>query len=66
MRCLSLLSILLLIGPLSFSKEPTIQDKIIAAAEAYLGEPYVFGGRDGRPGCRQGRKRVRCPEGIDC
>ena len=66
MRWLSVVSVLLLTGSVSFSKDPTIQDKIIAAAEAYLGEPYVFGGRDGRPGCRQGRKRVRCPEGIDC
>ncbi len=40
----------------------TAQDRIVAAAEAYLGKPYVFGGRDGRPGC--GRRR--CNQGIDC
>ena len=36
-------------------------DRIVTAAEAYLGKPYVFGGRNGRRGCRG-----RCPEGIDC
>jgi len=36
------------------------------AAETYLGQPYVFGGRAGRPGCREGKRRVRCPGGIDC
>ncbi len=44
----------------------TVQDRIVKAAEKYLGEPYVFGGRDGRTGCRRAGKRVRCPEGIDC
>jgi len=45
---------------------PSIQDRIITEAEKYLGRRYVFGGRDGRRGCRQGGKRVRCPRGIDC
>jgi len=66
MRWLSPILALLLVAPVSFSKDPTVQDKIIAAAESYLNEPYVFGGRDGRPGCRRGRQRVRCPQGIDC
>ncbi len=44
----------------------TVQDQIIAEAEKYLGREYVFGGRDGRPGCRRGGRRVRCPRGIDC
>jgi cell wall-associated NlpC family hydrolase len=58
-----------LVGATSAAQERTrksIQDRIIAAAERYLGEPYVFGGRDGRAGCRRDGKRVRCPEGIDC
>jgi cell wall-associated NlpC family hydrolase len=66
MRCLAVFSILLAACAVSSSKEPTTQDKIIAAAEAYLDEPYVFGGRDGRFGCRRGKRRVRCPGGIDC
>jgi cell wall-associated NlpC family hydrolase len=64
MRKLAL--ILLLSAVVASAKEPTIQDKIIAEAEKYLGEPYVFGGRDGRPGCRRDSKPVRCPAGIDC
>ena len=66
MRWLSPILVLLLVAPVSFSKDPTVQDKIIAAAEAYLNQPYVFGGRDGRFGCRRGQRRVRCPQGIDC
>jgi hypothetical protein len=42
---------------------PTVQDRLVAEAEKYLGKPYNFGGRDGRPGC-VGAKR--CAEGIDC
>jgi hypothetical protein len=42
---------------------PTVQDRIVAAAEQYLGKPYRFGGRDGRPGCVGA---ARCDEGIDC
>jgi len=41
----------------------TVQELIIEAAEGHLGKPYVFGGRDGRPGCKG---VARCPEGIDC
>ncbi|MBI5545257.1 MAG: C40 family peptidase [Deltaproteobacteria bacterium] len=42
---------------------PSVQDRIIAEAERYLDQPYVFGGRGGRPGC-VGKKA--CMEGIDC
>ena len=66
MKRFFLIPALLLAIPASQAQEKTAQDKIIAAAEAYLGEPYVFGGRDGRPGCRRDNKPVRCPEGIDC
>lgn len=48
---------------LSAQPAPTVQDRIVREAERHLGKPYVFGGRDGRPGC-VGRKR--CAEGIDC
>lgn len=44
----------------------TSAEQIVRAAESYLGREYVFGGRDGRPGCRDGKKRVRCAGGIDC
>lgn len=66
MKRLCLIPLLLLAFPASYAQEPTVQDKIIAEAEKYLGEPYVFGGRDGRPGCLRDGKRVRCPAGIDC
>ena len=39
---------------------------ILAAAEAYQGHPYVFGGRLGRAGCRRKGRPVRCKPGIDC
>ena len=58
--------ILLLSGAVAYAQEQTVQDKIIAEAEKYLGQPYVFGGRDGRPGCLRDGKRVRCQAGIDC
>lgn len=45
---------------------PSVQQRIIAAAESYLGRPYVFGGRAGRPGCLRAGRRVRCRPGIDC
>jgi hypothetical protein len=44
----------------------TSAEQIVRAAETYLGREYVFGGRGGRPGCRDGKKRVRCLDGIDC
>ena len=66
MKRLLLIAVLLLAIPASHAQETTVPDKIIAAAEKYLGKPYVFGGRDGRPGCRRDNKRVRCAEGIDC
>jgi len=40
--------------------------RILRAAEQYLGEPYVFGGRMGRSGCRSDGRRVACAQGIDC
>lgn len=66
MKRLLLIPFLLQAIPASRAEEPTVQDKIIAEAEKYLGEPYMFGGRDGRFGCRRGKRRVRCPQGIDC
>jgi cell wall-associated NlpC family hydrolase len=45
---------------------PTAQDRLIIAAERYLGKEWVFGGRDGRPGCLEDGRKARCPEGIDC
>lgn len=42
---------------------PSPQDRLVAAAETMLGKPYVFGGRDGRRGCRGVE---RCLEGVDC
>lgn len=57
--------------PASYPRRPPaaptpLPEQIVAVAEGYLGAPYVFGGRNGRPGCRQGRRRVRCQPGIDC
>ena len=66
MKRLFLIPLLLLVFEASYAREPTVADKIIAEAEKYLGEPYVFGGRDGRPGCRRDNKPVRCSQGIDC
>ena len=40
--------------------------KILTAAEAYEGQPYVFGGRLGRAGCRRKGQAIRCRPGIDC
>ena len=40
--------------------------KMLAAAEKYIGEPYVFGGRLERSGCRRGGRSVTCQPGIDC
>lgn len=48
------------------SAPPSRPDRIVAAAETFLGQPYVFGGRAGRSGCRSEGRRVRCQEGIDC
>jgi hypothetical protein len=55
-------------GPASPPPPPpeSVQDRIISAAEKHLGKPYVMGGRDGRQGCLDGKRRVRCPQGIDC
>lgn len=66
MKRLLIIPLLLLAFPASRAREPAVADKIISAAEKYLGAPYVFGGRDGRMGCLRGGKRVRCPDGIDC
>jgi len=44
----------------------SVGERLVVAAETYLGKPYMFGGRDGRRGCIQAGKRVRCPGGIDC
>ncbi len=44
----------------------TVGERIVRAAERHLGKGYVFGGRDGRPGCVRTGKRVRCASGIDC
>ncbi len=44
----------------------TVQDRIVSAAEKYLGKEYVFGGRDGQKRCRENGKRVACLHGIDC
>ena len=54
------------VAPASPTDESAIPTRILRAAEAYLGEPYAFGGRMGRPGCRDAGKRVACAEGIDC
>ena len=59
-------TVVVLVPSVSLAQAPTVQDRIVAAAESYLGKPYVFGGRDGRPGCRRDSKRVRCRPGIDC
>jgi len=55
-------------GPSTPPSPPTesVQDQIIRAAEKHLGKSYVMGGRDGRAGCLDGKRRVRCPQGIDC
>jgi hypothetical protein len=71
MKRLFFIPVLLLVCAASSAQEKTVQDRslqdrIISAAEKYLGQPYVFGGRDGRRGCLRGGWRVRCPEGIDC
>jgi cell wall-associated NlpC family hydrolase len=66
MKRLVLIPLLLMALPAARAQAPSLAYRIIAAAEEYLGEPYVFGGRDGRMGCLRRGKRVRCPEGIDC
>ncbi len=50
----------------SLAQAGPLQDRIIAEAERYLGKEYVFGGRDGRPGCLKQGRRVTCAQGIDC
>jgi spermidine synthase len=57
------LAALLVLSVAAAARAGPIQDDVIAAAETYLGKPYVFGGRDGRPGCRG---VARCASGIDC
>jgi hypothetical protein len=54
--------------PLVDAKKPpaSIPDRVIVAAEAYLGQEWVFGGRDGRLGCLENGKKARCPKGVDC
>jgi hypothetical protein len=52
--------------PCAIAAPSTTAERIVLAAERYLGREYVFGGRDGRNGCREGRRRVRCLDGIDC
>lgn len=59
----SLTVFLVLLASPAAAEEPRVQDRLIAAARTMLGKPYVFGGRDGRPGCR-GVKA--CAPGIDC
>jgi cell wall-associated NlpC family hydrolase len=39
---------------------------VLKAAEAYLGQPYVFGGRLRKRACRSAGQRVACAPGIDC
>lgn len=62
--------VLVVVSPLvlllALAAPPTEAERIVAAAESFLGQPYVFGGRAGRRGCRSEGKRVRCREGIDC
>ncbi|MBW2704186.1 MAG: hypothetical protein JRF33_25480 [Deltaproteobacteria bacterium] len=50
----------------SLAQAGPLQDRIIAEAERHLGKEYVFGGRDGRPGCLKQGRRVTCAQGIDC
>ena len=40
--------------------------EILNAAEQYIGQPYVFGGRLGKRGCRRKGKPIQCRPGIDC
>ena len=54
----------LLISPIADAGAPT--ERVITEAEKYLGKPWVFGGRDGRPGCRKDGKKALCDEGVDC
>lgn len=51
---------------LTVASPPSTAERIVRAVTAYLGQPYVFGGRAGRMGCRRDGRRVRCREGIDC
>jgi hypothetical protein len=63
-------SVAFAIRPLPAREDSTVSssipDQLIAAAEAYLGQEWVFGGRDGRMGCLENGKKVRCQKGIDC
>ena len=52
--------------PLTHTPPSETAAKILKAAEAYKGQPYVFGGRQGKPGCRRNGRAVRCKPGIDC
>ena len=52
--------------PLATVEPSETAKKILKAAEVYKGQPYVFGGRMSRPGCRRNGKRIRCRPGIDC
>ena len=67
---ISLIGLAFLAAPASLAQERrasrTVGERIVRAAEQYLGKPYVFGGRDGRRGCVRAGKRVRCAQGIDC
>lgn len=66
MRVLGLVLLSALVGWSEAEARPTLQDRLILAAEKYLGREYVLGGRDGRRGCLEDGKRVRCPAGVDC
>jgi len=53
-------------APASAPARPTVGARLVTVAEGMLGKPYVFGGRDGRDGCRRHRRPIRCQPGIDC